>query len=399
MNQKFRQPFTFDRVVRIIIGIAIALALFFLVKKLSGVLLPFLVAWLLAYMMYPLVRIYQYKLRLKYRFLSIIMVFITVGAVLTGLVMLVIPPIVSEISRTSSLMSVYVQHLQQESLLPQDIKALLIDWSSKIELQKLLNQSNISQGVEMLLPKFWTLLSGSFELIVSMFVVVIVFLYTIFILTDYERINSGWIQFVPEKYRMLITNILEDLEFGMNRYFRGQALIASIVGVLLATGFEIIDLPLGLLLGLLMGVLAMVPYLNVVMLVPLSFFSFLKAIETNQPYWTVLLSVAGVIIIVQMIQDFILVPRIMGKAMGMKPAVILLSLSIWGSLLGIVGMIIALPATTILASYYKRFIIGNASITDADAFEKVEPEKPKRKQKSERNVKENASEGLDADKV
>ena len=64
-------------------------------------------------------------------------------------------------------------------------------------------------------------------------------------------------------------------------------------------------------------------------------------------------------VIVQGIQDLFIVPKIMGKAMGLNPAVILLSLSIWGSLLGIVGMIIALPITTLLISYYKRFLLGN----------------------------------------
>ena len=61
--------------------------------------------------------------------------------------------------------------------------------------------------------------------------------------------------------------------------------------------------------------------------------------------------------IVQIIQDLILTPRIMGKAMGLNPAIILLSLSVWGSLLGLIGLIIALPLTTLLLSYYDRYII------------------------------------------
>lgn len=381
MDPKFKQPFTFDRVVRIIIGISIAFALFFLLNRLSGVLLPFLVAWLLAYMMYPLVRLYQYKCRVKYRFASILLAFFTVGLFVAGVLFVAIPPIIEEIGRTSNLLGVYVTHIQESAFLPADVKMMLLDWNNKIDLPQLINQENILQGVKLLLPKFWTLVSGSLEFIISIFVVVVVFLYTVFILTDYERINSGWLQFVPEKYRPLIRNVLEDLEQGMNSYFRGQALIALFVGIMLAVGFEIIDLPLGLLLGVIMGVLSLVPYLNFVMIVPLTFFAFLKSIETNQPYWVVLLSVAVVIIVVQMVQDFILTPRIMGKAMGLKPAVILLSLSIWGSLLGIVGMIIALPVTTILASYYKRFIIGEASITDADAFEKIESITHKKKSK------------------
>lgn len=60
---------------------------------------------------------------------------------------------------------------------------------------------------------------------------------------------------------------------------------------------------------------------------------------------------------VQIVGDLILTPRIMGKAMGLNPAIILLSLSIWGSLFGFVGMIIALPLTTLLLSYYEQYII------------------------------------------
>ena len=64
----------------------------------------------------------------------------------------------------------------------------------------------------------------------------------------------------------------------------------------------------------------------------------------------------------QVIQDLYLVPRIMGKTMGLNPAVILLSLSIWGTLFGLFGMVIALPLTTLLLSYYNRYIIvGNTS--------------------------------------
>jgi predicted PurR-regulated permease PerM len=381
MNPKFKQPFTFDRVVRIIIGISIAVVLFLLIKKLSGVLLPFLVAWLFAYMLYPVIKFFQFKCKIKSRLASILLAFILLAAVVSLLLFITIPPIISELTRTGDLISTYIYHINQTNLIPNDIKRVLTGWANEIDYKKLLNQDSITKGIEMLAPKFWTLLSNSLAFIISLFVIVVIFLYTVFILTDYERINSGWLQFVPEKYRPLITNILEDLEWGMNRYFRGQALIASIVGVLLATGFVIIDLPLGLLLGFIMGVCAMVPYLNVIMLPPLTFFAFLKSIETGQPFWQVALSVIAVIVIVQVIQDFILTPKIMGKAMGLRPAVILLSLSIWGSLLGIVGMIIALPATTILASYYKQFVIGNASITDASSFEKTEVEKNKRKQK------------------
>jgi predicted PurR-regulated permease PerM len=79
--------------------------------------------------------------------------------------------------------------------------------------------------------------------------------------------------------------------------------------------------------------------------------------ETDQTFWQVGALVLLVIAIVQIFQDSFLVPRIMGKAYGMNPALILLSLSVWGTIMGILGMLLALPFTTLIISYYKRLII------------------------------------------
>jgi len=83
----------------------------------------------------------------------------------------------------------------------------------------------------------------------------------------------------------------------------------------------------------------------------------LRSVETGQTYGSVLLGIAIVFISIQVVEDLILTPKIMGKVTGLNPAIILLSLSVWGSLLGIVGMIIALPLTTLIMSYYKRFVL------------------------------------------
>ena len=89
-----------------------------------------------------------------------------------------------------------------------------------------------------------------------------------------------------------------------------------------------------------------------------------------------------VFIVVQLIEDIFIVPRVMGKVTGLNPAIILLSLSIWGTLLGFVGMIIALPLTTLFLSYYERYVIGDEPETPPEASagsstpdEEVKPEK------------------------
>ncbi len=109
------------------------------------------------------------------------------------------------------------------------------------------------------------------------------------------------------------------------------------------------------------GLLNLVPYLQLVGLIPALLLALLKALETGNSFWHEAFLVLLVISIVQIIQDTFLVPRIMGKAYNLNPAVILLSLSIWGSLLGIIGLFLALPLTTVLISFYKKFVLHSNS--------------------------------------
>ena len=109
-------------------------------------------------------------------------------------------------------------------------------------------------------------------------------------------------------------------------------------------------------LGILIGIMDMVPYLHTFALIPTVFLALLKAVDTGENFWIILFSAVAIFIIVQIIIDMIITPKIMGKAMGLNPAILLLSLSVWGSLLGFIGLIIALPLTTIIIAYYKRYV-------------------------------------------
>ncbi|MDE6270721.1 MAG: AI-2E family transporter, partial [Muribaculaceae bacterium] len=142
----------------------------------------------------------------------------------------------------------------------------------------------------------------------------------------------------------------------MNHYFRGQALVAFLVGILFSIGFSIVGLPLAIVLGLFIGLLNMVPYLQLISIIPTSLLCLVYSIDGNVDFWPVWWECMAVYIVVQCIQDLVLTPRIMGKAMGLNPALILLSISIWGTLLGFIGLIIALPLTTLLLAYYDRYI-------------------------------------------
>jgi len=133
-------------------------------------------------------------------------------------------------------------------------------------------------------------------------------------------------------------------------------LISAISGTMLAIGFALIGLPIGILLGLLMGVLNMIPYLQLLGLIPAFLLALFKALEAGSSIWVALGLTAAVLAVVQLIQDWVLNPKIMGKVTGLNPAFILLSLTIWGKLLGFLGLIIALPMTCLVLAYYRRFL-------------------------------------------
>jgi predicted PurR-regulated permease PerM len=364
MPQHVSKPYTFDRVVRLIIGIVILLVIFFLVDYLSNVLLPFLLGWLLAYMMNPMVNFFQLKLHLRNRPLSIFLTFVALLAVFSGIVMLLINPVSNEVSKASQLIGEYLinprTHQLQLPFLPEPWQQYIQEHFSYAEFQNLINSSSFREVLGKIQPHFMSFLSGTLQFILSLFIVFVILLYNIFILLDYEKITNGWRQIIPPKYRIFVEGLVDDLSLGMNRYFRGQALVAGLVGVMCAIGFSIIGLPLAIVMGLFIGLLNMVPYMQWFGFIPVALLMWLKSVETGQSFPMLLLALFIVVVIVQIIQDLFLIPKIMGKMTGLKPALILLSLSVWGSLLGIVGMIIALPLTTLIISYYKRYVLNDA---------------------------------------
>ena len=351
------KPFTFDRVVRLLIGLTVITLVFLLLKRLSNVLLPFLIAWLIAYLLHPAVNFFQYRLKFKSRILSVVTTLILVTAIFTGFIFLLTPLVANEFSKLSDIIGAYSQNLSVDKFLPVAWQNDIRTYFSSMDLKSILNDQQIMEMLKKVAPKLWEFLNGSLSLIFGLSVLIIILLYLIFILLDYEKVSKGIFNIIPVKFRPIATEIIHDIESGMNRYFRGQALVALIAGLLSAVGFYITGLPLAIVFGLFLGVLTLVPYLKTLALIPAVFLAYLQSVETGHSFGSVVLGVAIVFVVVQVIEDLILVPKIMGKVTGLNPAVILLSLSVWGSLMGFAGLIIALPFTSLIISYYKRFVL------------------------------------------
>ena len=359
-----RGQITFDSFIRGAIGVLILVGIVMLLNRLSSVLVPFFLAWLIAYILFPLVKFFQYRCRMKYRIFGILSAFLVTGIVLTAVFWLMIPPMVEESLRVKDLLVAYVTNNETVSNIPRMIQEYVHEHLTVDEIQAIVTQQGFMEGIKATLPRLWDFITQSISVVSSVLTLTMVALYTFLILLDYEDINRGWPNLLPVRYRTFAKQVVSDVEVSMNKYFRGQALVALCVGILFSIGFLIIDFPIAVGLGMFIGLLNMVPYLQLIGFVPAILLAIVKAADTGQNFWMIMLLVLIVFAVVQIIQDTFLTPKIMGHVTGLHSAIILLSLSIWGSLLGILGMIIALPLTTLSINYYQKFVIRKERLSD-----------------------------------
>ena len=357
MKNPWNKTITFDRFVRWILIALLVVGILLLLRRLSSVLLPFFIGWFIAYLMNPLVNFFQYRCRFKYRIFGIIAAFIVVGGVLWGAFMLIFPPMWNEVLKVKGMLVAYLQNSYNSEGLMAIIHQWLSDSLSVEKLRDVFTFEGFYNLFKESMPKVWEFLTGSFKAFSTLFTVVMVLLYTLFILIDYDRLSRGFRTLLPKSVQAPVSRVLNDLDTGMNKYFKGQALIALCVGILFCIGFLIIGFPMAVALGLFIGLLNMVPYLQIVGFIPTLLLAAVKAANTGENFWLIVISALAVFAVVQTIQDVILTPKIMGKVSGLNSAIILLSLSIWGSLLGIMGMIIAIPVSTLLVTYYQRYVV------------------------------------------
>ncbi|WP_075590896.1 AI-2E family transporter [Labilibacter marinus] len=360
------KPYTFDRVVRMVLSIAFLLAFYFLLKRLSGALVPFFIAVLMAYLINPLVGFFQYKCRFKYRGLAVATSLVIVLGGLYFLFTWLVPLFFAEMAKMVQLIRKYIEHGSVTDILPKEVIVYVREYINNTDFTQVLDAKSVATSVKNLFGQAWKVFSGSMNFVFGLVSLLIILVYLVFLLIDFRQISEGWQGLIPPKFRGPVSELFNDLTEGMQIYFRAQGLIALIVGVLLSIGFKIIGLPMAIIIGLFIGALNIVPYLQVVGFIPVFLLSLLRAMETNQSFWQVVLLAAIVMGVVQLIQETILVPKIMGRVYGLHPAIILLSLSIWGSLLGLLGMLVALPLTTLMFSYYKRFVLNKAPNEELD---------------------------------
>ncbi|MTI32694.1 AI-2E family transporter, partial [Xanthovirga aplysinae] len=342
-----KEKFTFDRVVRIGIALFILWAAYRLIDYLKDVLIPFAVAAIIAYLLNPLVVFLQKKLRIKKKALAIFISLFLTLLTLTLSVRIVFPIIGDEITQIGTQLNDLSKGIKSDQNIPVTVKEFFYNLSENESIKQFLEAKNWQdyaiETLKKVIPGIWKLFSGTLDLILGLFGTLVILLYVIFILIDYDKIMSDLQKVIPPAYKEHILGVIESFTSAMSKYFRAQGLVSVIMAILFSVGFSLINLPLGILIGIFTGLLNMIPYMQTLGFVPAAISAFGLSLQTGQGFWKIMALVLLVFAVVQIIQDTILNPKIIGEAVGLNPAEMLLSLSIWGKLLGFLGLLIALP--------------------------------------------------------
>ena len=345
---------TFDKFIRWAGIVTLVIAVLYITNYLSDVLLPFFIAWFFAYLLYPVVKFIEKKLHVKVRALSILLAMGAAIAIVGGVIWLIIPPMIDQFDKLGEVLTRWVHQTTHTNNLTMLIKEWLQDNQSTIE--RFLKSKDFSDALKTTMPKVFSVVSQTATVLMSIVASMITLLYMFFILLDYETLTANWVRIFPKKNRPFWTALMKDVERELNNYIRGQGMVSLCMGIMFCIGFTIIGFPMAIGLGILIGIMDLVPYLHTFALIPTAFLAMLKAADTGQNFWIVFGLAFLVFCVVQILTDMVVTPKIMGKAMGLNPAILLLSLSVWGALLGFLGLIVALPLTTLLIAYWQRYV-------------------------------------------
>ena len=356
------RSFTFDRVVRLALFAGLAWCLVLLLDYLSDVLLPFFAGLVVAYFLDPVTNQVQHVI--KQRVLAALFTLVSITLAVSLVVWFMVPMVGNELAdmgRTVSKMASNTELAQAaKEHLPENVWEEVNEILKRDDVKRYLTSDGAVQmakdTAKKLLPGVWGVLSGAANVLTFITGLLVIMLYVVFLLIDYHNIAARWRDYLPPSMRDDVSRFVEEFIQATNRYFRSQALVACCVAVLFAFGFSIIGLPLAILMGIFIGLLNMVPYLQIVGTIPCLLLAGLKALEQGDNFLGALGLVLLVFGVVQLIQETVLVSRFQGEAMGLSPAIILLSISVWGKLLGFLGLILALPLTCLGLTYYRRYL-------------------------------------------
>jgi predicted PurR-regulated permease PerM len=355
------------RAIVVAVAAALLFALFFVMK---GALTPLAAAFVIAYLLDPIID--RFQARGVRRGIAIFLLLALVGGALLGGILFVLPRLQREVSALAERMPVYLDHLVTVAL-PSVEQRLGLELPHTFEdLIGSVRSGEIPlplEALRKLLTSAIATLTGSLGALVGLLVIPILAYY---LLVEFDTIVAGIGRWVPPRLRDYVFDKARTVDRLVSGFLRGQLLVAATLGALYALGFGVIGIDLALGVGIVAGILALVPYLGGA--VALTTATVLCILKFGFDWH--LGAVVGWYAVCQTLEGFVLTPRIVGQSVGLHPAVVIVALLIGGDLFGFLGLLIAVPGAAVVKVFVDELGVVYRHSPLFDDSPPVEPEPP-----------------------
>jgi predicted PurR-regulated permease PerM len=339
--------FVKDKRLNFIISITIGLAiLFYVLSKLKWLFIYFSFALMLAYFFDPL---YKFLLNKKApKVLAIIIVFGIIIALLILTIFFLIPSVINQLNILYKEIPNFIENYQNLIL---SIKPQLSKFINPADVEILLkeNLSELQKGVLGFSQSIIIYLSNIVSSIT--FGIVIVPLILFYLMRDMFIFKENLNIFVSKENKKEFKEVLEEIDNIVSGFIRGRIIVCFIVGTLIGIGLYFLNLKFALIIGIISGIFNFIPYLGPIVGVILALIFAL-----GSPWWTLLMIVV-LFVLVNQLEAIYLNPNILGKGLGLHPLTVILSMLICGQLIGILGVLVAVPLAAILKVLAIRYLV------------------------------------------
>lgn len=337
-----RQHFLVSR----LIALTVAVFVLWLFITLAGVLTPFMVAFFIAYLFNPLVGMLERR-GIK-RWLASTLVLLGILAIVGTALTLFVPVVISQsgniISHISSFAKNTVEYIKGGRLV-----RLLAQFGVPPEQAYDLISRELPSRLEGMLGTLLQAIVGfvtNVSSIISQLVnIVIIPFVSFYLLRDFPKFSALVTDALPQTWQRPALRYLREVDEVVGQYVRGTLLISALQGILTTIGLAIIGVQYAVLLGIITGILNIIPYVGFYSSL---IFAVIAALVSGEPAFIKALSVVILYVGLNILETVVFSPKLVGNRVGLHPVVLIISLVVFGYFLGFIGMIIAVPATAVL---------------------------------------------------
>lgn len=332
-----------------IVGFVVVLILGFLIHQLSTILTPFIAAAILAYILNPVVN--QLTQRKLSRSFSAMLVTLFAIFIVVSIILFIIPMMLKQFEAAWQKLPDMVRYIET-GLLPWLHQTFNIQWNldSKFIIKYVTeNGEQIRAGVTKIMPFVANQGGHLVVMLVNLFLLPILLYY---FLVDWPRWSAGLVKMIPRRYLERFSRIGHEIDETLSEYLRGQLLVMILVGLIYGGGLALVGLDSGFAIGMIAGMLVIIPYLGAFIGLLLATMAALLQFGS----FGGLLSVWAVFLVGQSLESYVITPRFVGERIGLSPLLVIFALMAFGQLMGFVGMLLALPLAAICLVLFRELM-------------------------------------------